>query len=42
MAKRSNKSEVSAILAASKNDEDIVLERKIYFGNRRLYYKQVL
>jgi uncharacterized protein YihD (DUF1040 family) len=29
MAKRSNKSEVSAILAASKNDEDIVLERKI-------------
>ena len=29
MAKRSNKSEVAAILAASKNDEDIVLERKI-------------
>jgi len=29
MAKRSNKSEVAAILAASKNDEDVVLERKI-------------
>ena len=29
MAKRSNKSEVTAILAASKNDEDVVLERKI-------------
>src|SRR5438094_1456302 len=29
MAKRSNKSEVTAILAASKNDEDVVLDRKI-------------
>jgi hypothetical protein len=29
MAKRSNKSEVAVILAASKNDEDIILERKI-------------